>query len=155
MGDVECLKPIFKAKPTAVANAYGGKVPDTSICEKGWAAAPKKYCVASRGGGHLNTQFGLGKVCDKLGEMGHSCGKNIPKSCENDDYGKADWAFSMFYEMEKTRIVKSGGKLQDACNWNGSFISPVPLRPGCTLTSVPAAPTKPPTKGPTPPPGSP
>lgn len=36
--DVPCLVPIFEGKPQAIAEAYGGTVPNTSLCRNDWLA---------------------------------------------------------------------------------------------------------------------
>merc|ERR1712029_1211531 len=87
---------------------------------------------------------GLGWVCDTLGGQGIACDKDIPTACKSDFFGKADWAFSMYYELNKGASVKD----EDICNFEGAgVISAEPGRPDCVLMSVPAPPTPPPSAG--------
>ncbi|CAE7211129.1 unnamed protein product, partial [Symbiodinium pilosum] len=110
---VECVKPIFRGKPEAVAAAYGGSAPDTQVCEAGWQAKPTQYCVASRG--DIDPlKAGLTWVCSELGSMGHDCTEGRPAACAGDLYTESDWAFSMFFELKK-----ADGAAEDVCNFGG------------------------------------
>jgi len=140
---IQCVKPIFRGKPEAIAAAYGGSAPNTAICEAGWEATPKQYCVASRGDiDPLGA--GLGWVCDHLGQMGHDCTEGLPAACADDIYTKSDWAFSMYFELKKGEADAAS-----ICDFNGAgVVTALPGRLDCmavktlaSTTSTAAAPT--------------
>ncbi|CAJ1376858.1 unnamed protein product [Effrenium voratum] len=146
---IPCLKPIFKGKPQAIAAAYGGQAPNTSICEKGWEAQPAKYCVAARGD-HDPLGQGVKQVCGALHGMGRDCTENRPSHCADDKYTVADWAFSMYFSLKKEE-----GKAEDMCDFGGAaLITPLPARPDCLAKLGPPKSTSPepvtvvPTSGP-------
>ncbi|CAE7329141.1 TDP1 [Symbiodinium natans] len=145
---VDCVKPIFRGKPQAVAAAYGGSAPDTQVCQAGWQAKPTQYCVASRGDiDPLGA--GLGWACDELGRMGHDCTEGRPSACSEDVYTQSDWAFSMYFEL-----MKEKGSAESICNFGGvGIVTALPGRLDCMAvkTAVSTTESMPTTTGAVPP----
>lgn len=141
--DIMCQKPIFRGKPEAVAGAFGGKTPNTTICEEGWESDTEAFCVAVRGDKDI-----LGKGMQYACEQIAGCVDGIPDVCDKDVYGVADWAFSMFFENTKAKTPSV--KAQDICNFGGAaVVTALPSRPECVFTTrMKAAP--PPEPNPTP-----
>jgi len=132
--DVPCLISTFDGKAETIAAAYGGVAPDSTLCRGGWEADPQLYCVASRSE-IWATGGGVGWVCGHLGGFGINCMQDLPAECD-DAYGRADWAFSMFFEMNK-----AGGNARDICGFGGQgVLTAMPARPQCVHTSYDAMP---------------
>jgi len=133
---IQCVKPIFRGKPQAIADAYGGSAPNTTTCEAGWEAKPKQYCVASRGDiDPLGA--GLGWVCDQLHQMGHDCTEGLPAACADDIYTKSDWAFSMYFELKKGEADAAS-----ICDFDGAgVVTALPGRLDCMAVKILASTT--------------
>jgi len=162
---INCNKPIFRGKPSAVANAYGGTAPDTSTCEKGWQEGTHQYCVSARTAQSI-VRTGLGLACEQLGALGHDCAAGLPSACgttapptegtpATELYSKADWAFSMLFELNKHKMAE-GAEASELCNFGGAgVVTAFVQNPQCTLSSYSAFPLAPPAPapGPNPSPG--
>jgi len=126
---IECIKPIFKGKPEAIAKAFGGSAPDTDVCEKGWGPESKKYCVASRSD-EIQLYKAVVWVCDRMIQKDLDCEKGMPPACLDSDYSKADWIFSTYYETNKV----PGEDNDHLCDFTGSgLLTALPPQPECVL----------------------
>lgn len=144
MFDIPCLQSVFDGKAETIAAAFGGVAPDSTLCRGGWNSGAKQYCVASRSE-IWATGDGVGWVCGHLGEHGMSCMQDLPDVCD-DAYGRADWAFSMFFEMNKQSHT---GSYADICSFGGQgVVTTMPSRPECVHTDYPSMPAWPPGSAP-------
>lgn len=134
--DIPCLYSVFDGKAETIAAAFGGTAPDTTLCRGGWESGAKQYCVASRSM-IWETGGGVGWVCGHLGGMDIDCMQDLPDECD-DPYGRADWAFSRFFEMNKAAHT---GSYADICSFGGQgIITTMPARPECVHTDYESMP---------------
>lgn len=149
---IPCIKPIFNGKPQAIAQAFGGSAPNTSICERGWEGRPAEHCVASRGADLSALGKAVHWVCSELSQKGIDCQRGKPAACRDSEYSEADWFFSLFYEVSKA----PGGDSGHLCDFGGAgVLTALPPQPECVQVRGAPTPGPSPSPAPTTPPAPP
>jgi hypothetical protein len=138
--DVFCVKPASEGKGAAVARAFGGSQPNTSLCEAGPSTRAKSYCVANPGvsqrGNGDNLTSGLRHACQRLQDVNLNCTSDMPDVCAADPFASADWVFSNYviYFNESIHAEDAGA----LCEYLGpaAVYTPFVRRPACLASAA-------------------